>query len=367
MRPKLDCDVWNGCRMSLVVAMLLTAGTLAGCSGYWARQQAAQALTHLSLIRTAHYAIFTSIHNTRERRMLGEVLEADYARFKRLVPGATPALPLRGYVFANRTQWAMYTRRAHPVLAPIYLRIIAGGYTRKRIFALYRLDRWEMFSVAAHEAWHQFSYASLKDHLPAWLDEGLASQNEAIAWHDGQPVFEPWLNYPRWHALKQAAAARQLWPLKKVITTQAGYVVTRGPQRIATYYGQIWSLSLFLEHSRYRMRLLRLLEAARRGRLTRLLRQAGLTAQDIAAGTVRWNQRAGPVFMRAYLTQKISTLDKAYRAFVRRLVSTWPPPQARRRYPIHWWKGVGPQDLTSQLHQQTRLNMLTGGQVAGSG
>lgn len=361
MRPKLDSDVWNGCRILLVVATLLTAGTLAGCSGYWARRQAAQALAHLSLIRTAHYAIFTSIHNARERRMLGQVLEADYARFKRLVPGAAPALPLHGYVFADRTQWAMYTRRAHPVLAPIYLRIIAGGYTRKRVFALYRLTPSEMFSVAAHEAWHQFSYASLKDHLPAWLDEGLASQNEAIAWHDGQPVFEPWLNYPRWHALKQAAAARQLWPLKKIITTQAGYVVTRGPQRIATYYGQIWSLSLFLEHSRYRPRLLRLLEAARRGRLTRLLRQAGLTAQDIAAGTVSWNQRAGPIFMRAYLTPKISTLDHAYRAFVKRLVSTWPPPQARRRYPIHWWKGAGPQDIATALKQQTRLNLLTGG------
>ncbi len=361
------CDVCKISRWSLTAVLLLLIGVLAGCTGYSAQQQAAKALTLLSQIRTAHYTIFTTIHNARQRMMLGQVLEADYARFKRLVPHAAPTLPLHGYVFTNRTQWALYTRQAHPALAPIYLRIIAGGYTRKRVFALYRLDRWEMFSVAAHEAWHQFSYASLQDHLPAWLDEGLASQNETIAWHHGQPVFEPWLNYPRWHALQQAAAVHKLWPLKKIITTQAGYVVTRGPQRIATYYGQIWSLSLFLEHSRYRPRLMRLLEAARRGLLTPLLLHAGLTPQDIAAGTVRWNRRAGPIFMRAYLSKQISTLDKAYRAFVRRLVSTWPPPQTRRRYPIHWWKGAGPQDLTTQLHQQTRLNMLTGGQVAGSG
>lgn len=361
MPPNPDYHVWNIYRMPLAAAMLLIASTLAGCSGYSARQQAARALAHLTLLRTAHYAIFTTIHNAHQRAMLGQVLEADYARFKRLVPGAAPALPLHGYVFANRIQWALYTRRVHPVLAPIYLRIIAGGYTRKRVFALYRLTPSEMFSVAAHEAWHQFSYASLQDHLPAWLDEGLAAQNEAIAWHDGKPVFEPWLNYPRWHALQQAAAAHQLWPLKKVITTQAGYVVTRGPRRIATYYGQIWSLSLFLEHSRYRPRLLRLLEAARRGRLTPLLLQAGLTPQDIAAGTVRWNQRAGPIFIRAYLSRKISTLDAAYRAFVKRLVSTWPPAQARRCYPIHWWKGAGPQDLTTKLKQQTQMDMLMGG------
>ncbi len=367
MPPKPGCHAWNVSRMPLAAAMLLMTGVLSGCAGYSARQQAARALHHLSLIRTAHYAIFTSIHNARERMMLGQVLEADYARFKRLVPGAVPALPLHGYVFANRIQWALYTRQAHPALAPIYLQIIAGGYTRKRVFALYRLDPSEMFSVAAHEAWHQFSYASLRDHLPAWLDEGLASQNEAIAWHDGRPVFEPWLNYPRWHALQQAAATHKLWPLKKLITTQAGYVVTRSPQRIAAYYGQIWSLSLFLEHSRYRPRLERLLEAARRGLLTPLLLKAGLTPQDLAAGTVRWNRRAGPVFMRAYLSRKISTCDDAYRAFVQRLVSRWPPPQARRRYPIHWWKGAGPQDLTTELKRQTRLKMLTGGHVAGGG
>lgn len=333
-----------GCCM--LGAMIQSVLTMGGCADS-SRQLAAVAINHLSIISTPHYAIYTTVHNPRDRAMLSAVLEAEYSRFIQLVPGAAPSVPMRGYVFANRLQWALFTQRTQGVLAAIYLRLLAGGYTREGEFALYRLDRWEMLSVSAHEAWHQFSYLALKDHLPAWLDEGLATQNEAIGWHDGKPVFEPWLNYPRWASLKEAESRHDLWSLKRLITTQAGHVVMLPPARIAAYYAQIWSLALFLEHSHYRAGLVQLLQAARRGSLGKLLLGTGVTKQDMDLGTLHWNRTAGPIYLRAYISPSLRKLDREYQMFMLKLVQSWPPPQSHRHYPIHWWKGAGLTELTS--------------------
>ncbi len=276
------------------------------------------------LIQTAHYRIYTTIDSAVQQQLLARVLEADYARFIRLVPQAAPKLPMIGYVFRNRRQWAQYTRKVTGNMAPIYLHIEAGGYERNGVFAAYRSTVPEILSVVAHEAWHQFSFLALKDHLPAWLDEGLATQCEAMQWHHGQPRFTPWLNTVRWAMLRQAVDHHTLLPLSVLAGTQAGSVVFHNPTYIQAYYAEVWSFMLFLEHSRYRPKLLDLLTMARDGQLDTLLAGSGLSSADEQHLTLRWNRIAGEIYLRHFFGNR-PKLKRRYVAFIDHLVQSWPP------------------------------------------
>lgn len=276
------------------------------------------------IIQTRHYRLYTTIDNPLQQRLMARVLEADFARFIRLVPGAKPKLPMVGYVFRNRSQWSHYTRQTTGSQAAIYLRIKAGGYERSGVFAAYRSNVAEVLSVLAHEAWHQFSLLALKDHLPAWLDEGLATQCEAMRWRHGYPIFTPWLNAPRWEMLRTAIQGRQLLPLREFARTQAGSVVMHHAAYIRAYYAEVWSLMLFLEHSRYRPELLELLTMAKKGKLTNLLSRSGLTKADEQNLTLRWNHIAGEIYLHHFFTCHPG-LKQRYVNFIDHLVKSWPP------------------------------------------
>ena len=283
------------------------------------------------VIDTLHYRLYTTLVSRLERQRLGRLLEADYRQFLQFVPRAMPALPMVGFVFANRAQWADFSYRTTGVNAQIYMDIVAGGYTQDGVFATYRFSDAGMLSVVAHEAWHQFAFLALRNRLPAWLDEGMATQYEAFTWRkvDGiaVPQFKPWFNRPRWLALRLAVRGglKTLWTLRQLISTQAGAVVTQPQSRVNAYYGQIWSLGLFLEHSRYRVGLLRLLAAAKAGTLTEALVNSDLTAQDVASADIRWNSIAGPIYFRRYISSHIAAMQKKYLRFIQELTAQWPP------------------------------------------
>ncbi len=276
------------------------------------------------IIQTRHYRIYTTIDNPLQQRLMARVLEADFSRFIRLVPGAKPKLPMVGYVFRNRSQWSHYTRQTTGTQAAIYLRIKAGGYERSGVFVAYRSNVAEVLSVIAHEAWHQFSFLALKDHLPAWLDEGLATQCEAMRWRNGYPIFTPWLNAPRWEMLRTAIQGRQLLPLREFARTQAGSVVMHNGAYIRAYYAQVWSFMLFLEHSPYRPKLLELLAMAKKGKLNALLAHCGLTKADTQNLTLRWNRVAGEIYLHHFFTRHPG-LKQRYVIFIDHLIKSWPP------------------------------------------
>ena len=197
-------------RLWLAAALLgsgLAAGLMAGCAaGGDSYTGDAGAMVELSkeplkieprlfgnhagvLITTPHYHIYTTIEDPLYRRLLTKVLEGAYARGTLANPQAQVNGPLDCYVFASRGQWETYTRAQAGSNAPIYLQISAGGYCQEGVFAGYDIGRDQTLSVVAHEAWHQYAFFAFKDRLPAWLDEGLATQNEAIEWQGTTPVF----------------------------------------------------------------------------------------------------------------------------------------------------------------------------------
>jgi hypothetical protein len=285
-----------------------------------------------SLISTQHYRIFTTIDDPVFSHMVIRVLEAAHDRAEALVPGASLTgsvklnSPLDCYVFSSRGQWESYTRERAGSNAPIYLQISSGGYCQEGVFAGYDIGRQQTLSVIAHEAWHQYSWFAFKSRLPAWLEEGLATQNEAIEWSEAQPVFRPELNQSRMAALKLAWHGGKMWPLLDLLSTHAGLVIKMPQSSIDAYYAQLWSLVLFLEHSPlYSGRLQALLSDAASGKLTQSLIGTTVTQQEIDHFTEHWNTIAGPTYLQKYVNSDLTALEGEYRSWVRDFVRTGTP------------------------------------------
>ncbi len=281
------------------------------------------------LITTGPYRIFTTIKSSMQQHLIARVLRAGWMQFKKLLPSACPHQPFYGYIFTHRRQWATFTRHVMGKLAKYYVAPGVNGYDHDAIFALYGNTVPLMLSVAAHEAWLQFSYASLKDHLPAWMDEGLATQFEAIGWRHGRPVFEPALNYPRWLALRMVCRSGQFIPLHIFTRISAGVAVAAGPRMTEIYYAQLWSFMLFLTMHDGWPAINRALRWAQRGRLTAALRAAGLSPSDLRNETARWNLVAGPLFFQRFMERHDQHIFTEYRQFAEQIAAHWPPRMPR--------------------------------------
>ena len=136
--------------------------------------------------------------------------------------------------------------------------------------------------MIAHESWHQYSWFAFKDRLPSWLEEGIATQNEAIVWDGVNPSFDPMKNFRRWTSLQAAVREHRLWAVRDMTATHAGKVVNLAQKHIDAYYAQLWAMVVFLEQSEeYRPKLIALLKGAREGKLSPTLLGSAATPYDI--------------------------------------------------------------------------------------
>jgi len=280
-----------------------------------------------TVISTQHYRIYTTIRDPLYQRLITRVLEAAYARAAANNPKARVSDLMDCYVFADRNQWELFTRLKTGADAEMYLPITAGGYARNGLFVGYDIpsQREITLSVIAHEAWHQYSWFAFKDRLPSWLEEGLATQNEAITWQGSEPQFDPAQNLRRWQSLRSAIQEKRLWSIRDLTTTHAGRVIKMSQKHVDAYYAQLWSLTLFLQQSKYNTGLQELLADAASGKLTQSLAGTGVTAYEISSFSERWNSVAGPTYLRRYIAKDVDALQREYEAWAREFTSTWPP------------------------------------------
>ena len=271
------------------------------------------------------YRIFTTIGNSTQQHLIALVLRDEWRQFHYLLPSVHPLEPLRGYLFAHHRQWANFTRQVMGKSAGYYVEPGVNGYDRGVMFALYLTTIPALLSVMAHEAWHQFSYVGLKDHLPAWMDEGLATQFEAVCWRHGKPYFDSALNYPRWLALRAVCRRGEFIPLHIFLRISAGAALAAGPRMTQSYYAQVWSFMLFLTIHDGWHTIKQAVRSAHRGALTSALLAAGLSESDLTHETGRWNLIAGPLFFRCYFAQHPKYIFNEYRRFARRVAAHWPP------------------------------------------
>jgi hypothetical protein len=295
------------------------AGGAAGPDGVVRRDRWVYMQREGEQITTPNYHLLTTAQHLPIADTLPTFLEVSLARHRRFAGTVLggPALPsppgrMQMFLFADREEWAQFTRAtidasAHPLLA-----IEVGGYAaggRAVLFALPpRYDRLTL-KIAAHEGWHQYVQRSFREPLPTWTDEMIAVMAEGFTTDtQGRYRFEPLLNPERLSQLATVIERGRWRSLDDLLSGDPTQMLGTDPAHAVDYYAQLWALGVYLavEPNAW-SGIERLLRDAARGRLQREL---GRPAAD----------ELGRLAFTRYITADIERLDEAYRAFAIALV-----------------------------------------------
>jgi hypothetical protein len=216
------------------------------------------------------------------------------------------------FLFADREEWAQFTRAtidqsAHPLLA-----IEVGGYSAGGRAVLFALppdyDRLTL-KIAAHEGWHQYVQRSFREALPTWTDEMVAVLAEGfLVDADGSYRFEPLLNPERLSQLAAVLDTGRWRTLEELLGGDPTVLLGSDPTRAVDYYAQLWVLGIFLAVDEQGWSgIERLLRDAARGRMQRELGRP--SAGDL-----------GRVSFRRYVASDLAKFEGGYRAFATALV-----------------------------------------------
>ena len=274
---------------------------------------------------TPHYAIYTTIKQEDVRLMLPQVMEGGYAQYRQLVPGiALSDKPMDCFIFRNREQFNDFTRENTGRDSLIYIQIRRGGYALRDRFVSYLLGVNSTASVAAHEGWHQFVARNFKGRLPPFLEEGISTTFEGVEFKDNLPRWNTAINPLRAQALRRAVDEKNLWPTEQLIRMHAGEVVSQPSEKIEAFYSQCWAFAKFMRE-------------AEGGKYAPALRQwlaetADGSVFDPSHSHVRaglpWNPSGVKPMLEHYMGMSLPEIDKAYRAYMHRIVY--------EDYPMQW-------------------------------
>jgi hypothetical protein len=201
-------------------------------------------------LTTAHYEIYTTLRDQVLRDALPGFVEAAYENYARLIPPSrADAGRMKVYLLASRGQFEAFTRRFTGPRAKVFLQVHNGGYSERGVSVIEYVAHDITFPLFAHEGFHQYLYHYVNARVPAWLNEGLAVYCEGQRW-DAQGIkeFDPWFNPMRRNDLVAGLAGNHLHPLRRLLETDAGRIIRGNDQSIASYYGQVWALMLFLQN-----------------------------------------------------------------------------------------------------------------------
>jgi hypothetical protein len=268
------------------------------------------------IIKTDHYTIHTTMSDPDFIESLVQVMEGALQQYRALTPGVElTGKPMNCYIFSLRHQWATFTEKNTGSDASVYLQINRGGYTVNDWFVSYYIGDTGTFAVASHEGWHQYVARHFKMRLPPFMEEGIATMFENIAWPARRPRWNLSFNPSRADRLRTAIQDRTLWPLQQLCTMHAGDVVALSGDKIETFYAQNWAFAQFMynaEGSKYRPAFQRMLMELASG-------EAAPHAGRRNAGE-GWDPRTVRPLLEYYLGMDIEQIDKAYQAYIRQLV-----------------------------------------------
>jgi len=264
---------------------------------------------------TDHYEVYTTVTDPTLVQTFPELIERAYEYYKQLVPPARqPAEPMKVYLLATRAQWAYMTRRLTGPRAEAFLKIHYGGFSEGGVSNIQYVSHPATFPLLAHEGLHQYLHHCVHPAVPAWVNEGLATLCEGQRWTgSGLKEFDPAYNPVRRNQLAEAMLKNRLFPLKKLLSTNAGEVVHETSSRVATYYAQVWMLVLFLqegEGGKYAPAFRQLRETLGSGELDDRLRVEQIWAEGKAVSP-------GEALFRSFITDDLDTFEHEYIAFLR--------------------------------------------------
>ena len=269
-----------------------------------------------SLLKTPHYRIYTTVPDTKVLNRVGRFYEQALVHYRTALTSLpAPTSPFETYLFSDRHQWRAKTRQMLPEQAKTFLTLGRGGLTTRGVSVLYDIGPRgtfrDTFAIAAHEGWHQYTQRVFKQHLPIWLEEGIATYMEG--YREGTESLQPWDNPERLRTLRRAVHGDRLIPLDELLSRSPQSFLDEGKDELLTYYAHVWALTHFLiegEGGRYRGHLTRLLLDACHGRLE----LPPQSASDTESGD-------GPeAVIREYFQREPKAFRREYRRFIGQVI-----------------------------------------------
>ncbi|KKL74138.1 hypothetical protein LCGC14_2067900 [marine sediment metagenome] len=270
-----------------------------------------------SLLATDHYRIRTTSGNRAMLTHLPAFMEAAYSQYLSLTglvdrPGGRP-MPI--YLLASRPQWAAMTRSVTGDQSATYLAIENGGYCYRGVCVLWDMRNFATFSIAAHEGLHQLLYHRLREHVPAWAEEGLCVQAEGFAMSATTVRLDPRLNTLRMANLRKVLSAGRWLALAKLLASDAADHIKAFPMRAPEYYGQLWALVMFIRSDpNYRAGLERMIADAQAGKFRK-----ALGVPPIMGRGRSYNRAVSVPAFRHYIEADLATFEKRFKAYAKKL------------------------------------------------
>ncbi len=201
------------------------------------------------ILESEHYRVYTTTRDTFFHQALMNLAEKQYARISKRLTVA-PKKKMSVYIFANVNQWKAFTRARFGSSLNKVFKIRNGGYTYGGIAAFAYMGRYPTLTVLAHELFHLYLSNASKEHVPTWVNEGLACLFEAHEWNGTMPEFSFRKNVFRQEYLRKAFSEGKLIPLEKLLTSRPLGVVDDSQTKLLVYYAQVWALMSFLEETK---------------------------------------------------------------------------------------------------------------------
>jgi hypothetical protein len=299
---------------------------------------------------TDHFDMRVTAKDEVLREFLPTFMEDAYQAYEKLIPTAgidtqpsdagsddslagspAPAVAVNGrstsserlliYLFEDRDQWVAFTLSNFPANAETYLHILSGGYTDESSATAVAFDvhRDHTLSLLGHEGLHQYFARHLPERIPAWVNEGLATQFEAFELNDMHPNFTPRRNYARLVALSELVGKKDgLIPLPELLRMNAGEAIRGIRYGSRAYYAQVWSLIVFMSQGpcpvEYNQGYQRLLADLGTQRM-----HAAISAQRVT--TENGDKISdGELLFRHYIAEDLKQAEAEYREFALALI-----------------------------------------------
>jgi len=282
------------------------------------------------IVETRHYEIHTTVEDALLLGQTALLLESAYKGYTQPLGEMTLEKKLKVVYLATRQQWEAFTRMLAGSDASIYLQIKSGAYCLQGTCVAYHIDRDTDFAVLAHEGWHQFCQQAFAYRLPAWLDEGMATNFESFELNHAQVRFTPGHNGGRLSALRDALADGRMYRLNVLLRMDPGMAMTAGTPNsqatapeVSAYYAQVYALLRFLrdyDYGRYYQNLERLLSDAAQGAWPLTEEQKAEASQREQNPSRYWNGHVGPLLFDTYITEDRNALEKAYWGFCQEII-----------------------------------------------
>lgn len=296
------------------------------------------------LVTTPTHRLHMTIPPGRLRDEMPRFMETAVSHYRSMITSLTdesvvlppPPERLNIFLFADRDDWANWTRQRLGRDARLYLSIERGGYTYDSESVLFDIGRYDTLCMLAHEGWHQYTQSYFPHPLPVWIEEGLATFAEGHRFRrsDRLPVFKPWLNLERFGQLRMSRSRGELIPLDDLLNEPPQSFVVRGERQLLTYYAQVWVLMHYLTEGyggKYRDGLSQLVQDAAYGRVATRLYDASQTA---GRRGIKASPAMADAFIAAYFDDDVEAFKVGYMDFLEQVISSGNG--------MHIWRGVSP-------------------------